>query len=57
MRRFLAHFYEYEPQMTAAQARDILGLRQVMKWTRRGQWIEIYAKDDDRVYQVSLPGR
>ncbi len=44
-RRFLAQFYEYEPQMSAAECRDRLGLRQVMRWTRRGQWIEIYERE------------
>lgn len=42
-RKFLAHFYQYEPQMTAEQCREKLGLTQIQRWDRRGQWIEIYA--------------
>jgi hypothetical protein len=56
VRQLLSHFYEYEPQMTAAQCRDVLGLRQVMKWTRRGQWVEIYAREGGGVFQVRMPG-
>ena len=32
VQEFLARFYEYEPQMTAQQAHDQLGLRQVARW-------------------------
>ncbi len=42
--RFLAKFYEYEPQMTAEQCRAILGLARMARWEQRGQWIEVYAK-------------
>jgi 4-amino-4-deoxy-L-arabinose transferase-like glycosyltransferase len=45
VRDFLRRFYEYEPQMDAQQVREILGLRQVVKYTRHGQWIAIYAKE------------
>jgi 4-amino-4-deoxy-L-arabinose transferase-like glycosyltransferase len=43
-RRFLAHFYEYEPQMDSAQVREHFGLQAIARWTQRGQWIEIYAR-------------
>ncbi|MBV8819892.1 MAG: hypothetical protein JO022_16130, partial [Acidobacteriaceae bacterium] len=43
VRDFLARWYEYEPQMTAVECRQILGLQQRMRWTRRGQWVEVYA--------------
>jgi hypothetical protein len=42
--RFLHRFYEYEPQMDSAQVRDHFGLVPIQRWTRHGQWIEIYAK-------------
>jgi hypothetical protein len=42
--RFLHHFYEYEPQMNSAQVREHFGLTPVQRWTRRGQWIEIYSR-------------
>ena len=41
---FLRRFYEYEPQMTSAQVRERFGLISLKRWTRRGQWIEIYAR-------------
>src|SRR5262249_40962108 len=40
--RFLGRFYEYEPQMTAADVRDHFGMQLAAYWTRRGQWIEVY---------------
>jgi hypothetical protein len=44
--RFLHRFYEYEPQMNTAQVREHFGLIPVQRWTRRGQWVEIYARPD-----------
>jgi hypothetical protein len=43
-REFLQRFYEYEPQMTPAEVRRHFGLVSVRRWTRRGQWIEVYAR-------------
>lgn len=45
VRNFLAQFYEYEPQMSAVQCFEQFGLRPVGRWTRRGQWIEVYATE------------
>ena len=42
--RLLTRFYDYEPQMSSEQCRLRLNLLPVMRWTRRGQWIEIYAR-------------
>jgi 4-amino-4-deoxy-L-arabinose transferase-like glycosyltransferase len=42
-RDFLQRFYEYERQMTPAEVRQHFGLVPVRRWTRRGQWIEVYA--------------
>jgi len=44
--KFLRHFYEYEPQMSAPQVEERFGLNQVRRWTQRGQWIEIYARNN-----------
>ncbi|HEV2690899.1 MAG TPA: phospholipid carrier-dependent glycosyltransferase [Bryobacteraceae bacterium] len=44
--RFLHHFYQYEPQMTASQVQQHFGLESVSRWTQRGQWIEIYAREN-----------
>jgi len=42
-RDFLQRFYEYERQMTLAEVRQHFGLISVRRWTRRGQWVEVYA--------------
>ena len=42
--RFLHRFYEYEPQMSSAQVREHFGLTPIQRWTRRGQWVEIYSR-------------
>jgi len=42
--RFLGRYYDYEPQMSAAEVRAHFGLSRIQRWTRRGQWIEIYAR-------------
>ena len=44
MRRFLSHFYEYEPQMSTEQVREHFGLQPIARWSQRGQWIEIYSR-------------
>ena len=41
--RMLSRFYEYEPQMTAAQVNEHFGLVQKRRWEQRGQWIEVFA--------------
>ena len=43
VRRFLSRFYEWEPDITAAQCAE-LGLRPVSSWRLRGQEITIYAR-------------
>lgn len=43
-RDFLQRFYEYEREMTPAEVRQHFGLVPVHRWTRRGQWIEVYAR-------------
>ncbi len=42
--RFLARFYEYERQMDSSEVQRHFGLVPVQRWDRRGQWIEIYAR-------------
>lgn len=44
VRGFLHQFYEYEPEMTPAEIRHHFGLVPVQHWTRRGQWITVYAR-------------
>jgi hypothetical protein len=44
VQRFLHRFYEYEPQMNTAQVREYFGLTPVQRWTRRGQWVEVYSR-------------
>ena len=40
--QFLAHYFEYERQMTAEECIVKFGLVSVMRFERHGQWIEIY---------------
>jgi hypothetical protein len=42
--RFLQRFYKYEPQMNTAQVREHFELIPIQRWTRRGQWVEIYSQ-------------
>lgn len=42
--RFLAKFYDYEPQMSAEDCKRTLGLVSVARWDQRGQWVEVFAK-------------
>jgi 4-amino-4-deoxy-L-arabinose transferase-like glycosyltransferase len=44
LREFLSRFYEYEREMTPAEVRQHFGLVSVQRWTRRGQWVEIFAR-------------
>src|SRR5581483_8384357 len=44
VRRFLARHYEYEREMTPAEVADHFGLKEVQRWTQRGQWIEVFAR-------------
>ncbi len=43
IRRFLAHFYEWRPPITAEQCAR-LGLHEEVSWSLRGQTISIYVK-------------
>jgi len=42
--QFLRRFYQYEPQINTEQVREHFGLVPIERWTRRGQWIEIYSR-------------
>ncbi len=53
VQRFLSRYYQYEPQITSAQIRARLGFIPVVRWTRRGQWIEIYL--NPRTNPVATP--
>jgi 4-amino-4-deoxy-L-arabinose transferase-like glycosyltransferase len=44
IRDFLARFYEYQREMTPAEVRERFGLAPVKRWSRRGQWVEIFAR-------------
>jgi hypothetical protein len=44
VRDFLTDYYFYQPQITSEQVQRELGLYPVARWERRGQWIEIYAR-------------
>jgi len=41
---FIKRFYGYEPPVGAEEIRVLLGAHRVARWTRHGQWIEIYER-------------
>jgi hypothetical protein len=43
IKQFLTAYYFYKPQITPQQIEKELGLLPVIRYERRGQWIEIYA--------------
>jgi hypothetical protein len=42
--KFLRRYYEYEPAVGADELRVLLGAQSVARWTRHGQWVEIYKR-------------
>ena len=44
VQQFLARYYEYGPEMNAGEVREHFGLLPVKRWTRGGQWLEVYAR-------------
>ncbi len=44
IQKFLGRYYQYERQMNSAEVRAHFGLVRVQRLTRRGQWVEIYAR-------------
>lgn len=46
IRRLLTSYYAYEPQISSEEIQREFGLFPVGRWERRGQWIEIFARDD-----------
>ncbi len=44
VQEFLNKYYNYEPQISSGVIETQLGMRQVLRWEQRGQWIEIYSK-------------
>jgi 4-amino-4-deoxy-L-arabinose transferase-like glycosyltransferase len=47
MRPFIHQYKDYHPQATESEIREGIGLIPIQRWTRGGQWIEIYAKPRD----------
>ena len=45
VREFLGRFYEYEREMSPEEVRARFGLGEVQRWERRGQWVEVFAKN------------
>ena len=44
VQQFLHKYYDYEPQISTEQVEERLGMRPVLRWERRGQWIEVYTR-------------
>lgn len=38
-------FYDYEPQIGAEDVRSRLGMQPVSRWSRHGQWVEVFVRD------------
>jgi 4-amino-4-deoxy-L-arabinose transferase and related glycosyltransferases of PMT family len=56
VKAFLARYYLYQPQITPEEIYRDLGLLPVARWERRGQWIEVYAKDSGATPPVIVVG-
>jgi|SRR5579871_812804 len=41
---FIQRYYGYEPRVSADDVRVLLGAQRVARWTRHGQWIEVYQR-------------
>lgn len=48
VRRYLHHFYGYEPQINSGQVNDLFGLESVFRATQHGQFITVYMKSSPR---------
>jgi hypothetical protein len=44
VQQFLRKYYDYEPQISSQQIERRLGMRPVLRWEQRGQWIEVYTR-------------
>jgi hypothetical protein len=44
VRKLLTDYYFYQPQITAEQIEAELGMVQVARFDRRGQWVEVYIR-------------
>lgn len=41
---FLRKYYDYEPQISSYEVEKHLGMRPVLRWEQRGQWIEVFRR-------------
>ncbi len=53
VRRFLSHFFEWQPDITPEQCAD-LGLNELISWNSRGQQITIYRRQRARSAALAL---
>jgi 4-amino-4-deoxy-L-arabinose transferase-like glycosyltransferase len=42
--QFLRRYYDYEPQITAGEIEEKLGMRSLFRTSQHGQWIEVFTK-------------
>jgi hypothetical protein len=56
LRGFLRRLYRFEPPLTPEEAEQKLGLAPVARWTRGGQWIQVFVGRPLRLRPASLPG-
>jgi 4-amino-4-deoxy-L-arabinose transferase-like glycosyltransferase len=43
LREFLRHYYDYEPQASAEEIRQMVGFVPIQRWQRGSQWVDLYA--------------
>ncbi len=58
IQQFLRTYYDYEPQIASDEVESRLGMRPVLRWEQRGQWIELYevpGKGGEHVRPASPP--
>lgn len=41
---FLRRYYDYEPQIGTWEIQERLEMKPILRWERRGQWIEVYTR-------------
>lgn len=53
----MRRFYHYAPQVPPHELERMLGVRQVMRWSARGQWIAVYERAQTSSTVVKRPPR
>ena len=54
LEELLHRFYDYEPQMLPNEVREKLGMQSVGRWTRHGQWVEVFVRGTSDSVRLSM---